>query len=467
MLYSRDTGLPKLVIFFLLGIFMFYILPADPAAGGTLNNMNIRVCLAQNIQVQEFSVQGDYQLIDSEGRVYSQVKPGESWQAGYSEGELVFYKNGKQVVSCRTPVSLQQAKTVVTAVGSGNSSANLNLNENVAVVSSEGKSSLGNVDNIYVISKYGVSPVQGGKELNLVKLISGNGSQSYRGNIEFRSQGSGIMVINILPMEEYLYGVVPGEMPSYWPLEALKAQAVAARTYALTRVNAANANPYDVLPTTTNQVYKGYNGEQASTNRAVNETRGQVLEYRGKLIDALFHSSSGGYLEHSQDVWQAKLDYLLAKPDPYDQNNVHYNWSVSYSQEQLVNKVNKVLFNQAEPDKMFASIDNIELLEKTTSGARVKKIKITGTDASGDPKAVEVYNADKVRSVLGLKSALFELDMIYDDDDNLTQVNIKGSGYGHGLGMSQYGALGMANDGFDYLDILKFYYNNAEVVGLQ
>lgn len=459
MLYSRNISLTKRIVFFLLGVFMCSIYPA-PAISGTLNNKNIRVCLSQNLQVQEFSVQGDYQLVDPEGMLYSRVKSGEVWQVEYADGELLFYKNGERVISGDNPVSLQQSKTAVTAVGSGSSKADLVLNKNVSAVSSEGKNKLGDTDSINIISKNGVSPVQSGGELNLVKLDS----QRYRGDLEFRSQGSGIMVVNTLPMEEYLYGVVPGEMPSYWPLEALKAQAVAARTYALTRVNSVNANPYDVLPTTANQMYKGYNGEQASTNRAVNETRGQILEYRGKPIDALFHSCSGGYLESSQDVWQAKLDYLSAKPDPHDQNNVHYNWSVNYSQEQLVNQINKSLINQSDSDKIFATIEDVELLEMTSSEARVKRIKIVGTDASNEQKQIEFSNADKVRSVLGLKSSLFELDKVFDDNENLVQVVIKGCGYGHGLGMSQYGAYGMANEGHDYLDILNFYYNNVEIV---
>ncbi|NTW05112.1 MAG: SpoIID/LytB domain-containing protein, partial [Peptococcaceae bacterium] len=361
MLRAGKTTLLRLSIFIIAGILFSGYFPS-PAEARAEDLARIRVCLAQSLQIQEFEVQGNYDLVDEEGKIISKVAAGENWKVEYVEEGLKFFKGDILELSSKDPVSLLQEGKTITAV-SVSGSVGLIVDKKTSVVSSGNQVSfLSGSDSINTISKNGTGSIGFQEELKLVKLLIGGSTQSYRGDLEFRSEGSGIMLVNSLPLEEYLYSVVPGEMPASWQLEALKAQAVAARTYALVKKNSANNNIYDVLPTTANQVYKGYNSENASSSRAVSETRGQVLEYLDQPITAFFHSSSGGFLESSQDVWSTRLEYFEDKPDPYDQNDSHYDWTVNYTQEQLVQQLNKGLFSQqdADSEERLKAVQDIE-----------------------------------------------------------------------------------------------------------
>lgn len=140
-------------------------------------------------------------------------------------------------------------------------------------------------------------------------LVKGN---KYRGDMKAipSSWGNGITLINVLPMEDYLKGVVPSEIVPSWRMDAIKAQAVAARTYATYHRNGYRSSGYDVTDDTRTQVYRGFSAETAATNRAVSETAGEVVTYAGKPIDALFHSSGGGFTENSENVWGSVIPYL-------------------------------------------------------------------------------------------------------------------------------------------------------------
>ncbi len=428
----------------------------------------VRVGLVQDVQAQDFNVRGKYRLLGPGGEFYGHVLPGERWQAALAGGRIQLYKNGQPAGFYGNSVILRQARPTVSVLGGSGAQKSLAADERLPVVTDGGRVSFlaEGADRINVISDSGTAAIQWGGELNLVTLMISSRLQNYRGDVEFRVQGKGITVINELPLEEYLYGVVPREMPADWPAEAQKAQAVAARSYALAMLGTYKEYGFDLLSTQLNQVYGGFNAEHPNSSRAVDETRGQVLYCRDKPVSAYFHSSSGGFIEYSQDVWREAVDFLKAKPDPYDNNDKHYNWLVVYSQEQLVNQLKdrRDLYNrEGDPERVFARVDDIEVLEKTSSGARVKKIRITGQDAAGKPLSVELSNADRVRAALGLKSAFFELTKTKGPDGRLKEVRIKGSGFGHGLGMSQYGSLGMANKGYNYQDILKYYYSNIEI----
>jgi stage II sporulation protein D len=429
----------------------------------------IRVGLAQDVQTQEFYVQGRYQLIDRQtGILLGSVMPGERWQVKFADRLVQLYRNGQPAGTYSSSLGLQQVKVMVAVQGGSGSLKNIMTGDTLSVVNGSGQVSSLRVDagRLSIVSNAGISAIQGSSDLNLVTLVNSSGSQSYRGDMEFRPQAGGITVINELPLEEYLYGVLPREMPAFWPAEAQKAQAVAARSYAVSQLGTYNSLGFDLLSTQQSQVYGGYNAEHPNGTRAVDETRGQVISCKGKPISAFFHSSSGGYTENSQDVWRETLDFIKAKADPYDINDKHYNWEVTYNQQQLVNQLaeKKAIYNKPDqPEMVFSRVDDIEVLEKTSSGKRIKKIRISGTDSGGKPLQVEIYNADAVRIALGLKSALFEMKKEFDGEKKLVSVTIKGSGYGHGLGMSQFGALGMADKGYNYQDILKYYYNNSEI----
>ncbi len=169
-------------------------------------------------------------------------------------------------------------------------------------------------------------------------LVTVAGKGVYRDEIDYRpGLSGGVTAVNRVELENYIRGVVPNESPGSWPLEALKAQAVAARSYAL-GTNSGNA-VFDHYDTTASQVYGGYSTEQAKTNRAVAQTRGEVLRYRGEVIVAYFHSTSGGYTENNENIFTGSepLPYIRGVPDPWDKASPYHHWRVSYSARGLGN----------------------------------------------------------------------------------------------------------------------------------
>jgi stage II sporulation protein D len=321
--------------------------------------------------------------------------------------------------------------------------------------------------------------------LNIVGLEKDGQVKHYRGNLEVRPGENGLTVINELPIEQYLYGVVPAEIPASFSAEALKAQAVAARSYLSAQLGTYASFGFDVLDNQSNQVYKGYDIENPMTSVAVDVTNGMVLVKHGQPVAALFHSSSGGYTENSEDVWNDKLAFIRTKEDPFDNNSKYYNWSVTYSASELVSLINQQLKKYIKSSE-FTELDvitDLRELEWTASGHRVKKLLIEGIDIEGNWQAYTIANADRVRSVLGLKSALFKMqketyseeqEIIEDaeiieeqepfEEQGISSVTFTGSGWGHGLGMSQYGAAGMASQGYSFQDILQYYYTGVELI---
>ncbi|NMA03297.1 MAG: SpoIID/LytB domain-containing protein, partial [Clostridiales bacterium] len=154
------------------------------------------------------------------------------------------------------------------------------------------------------------------------------GGTSYRGGITAkRLPNSDMTIINKLPLEEYLYGVIPAEMPASWPMEALKAQAIAARGFAVTNFNKYKRFDFNLCTTTYSQVYKGYSGEHPNTNKAVDETRHTVITYDNKLIEPYYHSDSGGHTEDSENIWLNKLPYIRGVEDDFSSDTPHSTWS--------------------------------------------------------------------------------------------------------------------------------------------
>jgi len=246
-----------------------------------------------------------------------------------------------------------------------------------------------------------------------------------------------------LNLEDYLIGVVAGEMPISFEEEALKAQAVVARTYALRRVN--NNNEYDVVDTTKNQVYLdderlqaawgiNYEKNMAKVKKAVEETSHECIFYNDKLIDALFFSTSVGMTENSEEIFSNKLPYLRSVSSTWDENVYQgkYTFKLEKFYELLKIPYNKNL--------------NIEKTSVTSTG-RVKEIKINGV----------LFTGQKVQQLLSLRSNYFTISK---NGDNII---IETKGYGHGVGMSQYGANGMAKEGYSYREIIDHYYQDVEL----
>lgn len=268
------------------------------------------------------------------------------------------------------------------------------------------------------------------------------GDRWYRGKTRLIRQDSGLTAINYVDLEQYLYSVVGAEAVSTWPIEALKAQAVAARSYALYKRNTSSSSIYDVDTTVGTQVYKGLDTEYTTTHKAVNGTLGQIMTYDNKVILAAFHSSSGGHTENVEDVWTSSLPYLRAVVD-YDQKSPVFEWQKIFPVSQIQTLVAGI-----------GTIKGLQPAEMTPYG-RVVTMKVTG-----DRGTVMVSGKD-IRSTLDLRSTLFRIST---DGHNL---KVQGRGFGHGLGLSQWGAYFLAKQGVSYNQILAHYYQNTRLTQLK
>jgi len=216
------------------------------------------------------------------------------------------------------------------------------------------------------------------------------GQKRFSGKLNLFVLDSEILVVNVLGIEKYLSSVVGSEMPAKWPIEALKAQAIASRTYALKQKG---NNLFDIDSTQKNQVYNGLESRTYKTIRAVKSTRSLVLTYKNKLINALFHSSSGGMTENSQDVWKNKYPYLTSVKD-FDKKNPKFRWQKKFSNKELTNLFPKI-----------GGIKNIEILDITSTG-RVKNVKLFGAYGSDQMSGVDL------RKRLGLNSNFVRFKLI-------------------------------------------------------
>ncbi|WP_295789764.1 SpoIID/LytB domain-containing protein [uncultured Veillonella sp.] len=314
-----------------------------------------------------------------------------------------------------------------------------------------------------------------GKTSTIVKVDG----KPYRGAVKIVPTSNGSMlVINETSLESYLYGVVPAEAVPSWPQEALKAQAVAARTYALYNMNQSVSKPYDVKPTTSHQVYSGQAGEYDSTTRAVDATKGMVMKYKGALIEAFFHSDGGGFTEDSVNVWGSVVPYLKGVKD-YSNNSNTSAWTVNLTRSALENKLKAA-------GKDVGTLKEIKL-----STLRKRPIKASDRGVSGrvlnatfvGSKKSLTLSGDTIMKMLGLKSTLFDFYVNVKPPATADSfkspkayhtfkkandtVYIRGYGWGHGLGMSQWGAAAMAqkagNSKDYYKTILTHYYSGITI----
>ncbi|MFD0713997.1 SpoIID/LytB domain-containing protein [Paenibacillus sp. GCM10027626] len=395
-------------------------------------------------------------------------------------------------------------------------------------------------------------------------------NRNYRGQMEFSGMNSKLAVVNELPFEQYLYSVIGGEMPASWHMEALKAQAVAARTFALYQGFAFQIA--HVADTTISQVYGGIGAEKPATIKAVDATAGEIVTVNGKVIETMFSSSAGGVSADSSEVWGYEVSYLksVPSPDEVSEKGLPY-WSrvvlpsgeTGYIREDLLEQTadktaaGSVIMRVKSDGVMVRPIplvqDSVPAVAKAAAGTRVvilervvqsnemswirgpftsqeleKKIKAAGVALEGTIRTLEVGKKgpsgrttellvngkplnvkypDNLRGALGgLPSTLFEVDEsarlavagAKGSQDNRSNVTILGAngkqtsqdkqlfvlngkgdirpvtkeptfrfvghGYGHGVGMSQYGARGLAEKGYDYQYILQYYYKDAKIV---
>lgn len=307
----------------------------------------------------------------------------------------------------------------------------------------------------------------------------------YRGDIRLMVKNGGILIVNILKPDEYLYGVVGREMSESFPIEALKAQAVAARNYMVISMGRHSSDGFDLCNGVHCQAYGAVASEGEKIKAAVDETSGTLLLYKGVPVQCYYYSSNGGYSENSENVWVAELGYLKGKKDPFEQaDRIHdYNWSVTFTAEEIKNTL-------AQRNIDIGDIKDVKVT-KYSDNNHALELLITGTDGT------KSYYKDNIRASMpkSLKSTLFTVEKsggetyskvltanglvsIQTPDSDVLSGNGKvhigggskelsftftGSGNGHGVGMSQYGAMFMAEQGYSYIDILKFYFEDTEI----
>lgn len=267
------------------------------------------------------------------------------------------------------------------------------------------------------------------------------GARTLRGQIRVRARSGRVEVLNRVELEQYVASTVGGEMSASWPREALRAQAVAARTYVLHEAAKRRAFAWDVRATAASQVYRGVEAETDETRSAARATRGEVLTYRGEPILAVFHSTAGGRTATAGEVWGRDLPYLRVIDVDEEDAAPHTYWRAVFSPSDLA----------VELAAAGVSVDKVEGLRVTrrTRSGRVERLEVRGVST------LEELRGERLRRLvraLGLRSTLFD---IRRGSEGYAFV---GSGYGHGVGMSQWGARALAERGIPYQRILARFY---------
>ncbi len=272
----------------------------------------------------------------------------------------------------------------------------------------------------------------------------------YRGNIKIFNNKNEIQVINNVDLEEYLYGVIGREVPTDWSLEALKAQAIASRSYVLYRIKENKNNKlYDVKSTAAAQRYGGYDYEIPKTNKAVDLTKNTVLIYgKNRLVAAYYHSNSGGFTEDDINLWNNNYEkpYLLEIQDNFSLDCPQENWQYFFTGKSIRNLLGRFYYN-------IGDIINI-VPNKLSKFGRVIELKIIHTNGE------LVISGNQFRNRIGswkIRSTLFKVERAGE------KYIFIGKGFGHGVGMSQWGSKKMADAGYNHEQILKYYYIDTEL----
>ncbi len=305
------------------------------------------------------------------------------------------------------------------------------------------------------------------------QFSAGREDRSYRGHIEILPRGNSFTLVNDLNVEEYLYSVVPSEMPSYWPTQALKAQAIAARSYTLHRRTRFHDRGFDLVSSVASAFYRGVTGEHPLTTRAVRSTRGVVLADGEGTLDAVYSANSAGYTESSESVWGhrtslvAVSDPLLPPLETRRRPSELYGWIASRPQSHSGDR--QYASASAYRWQLLVPRQTIER-RLATAGYDVGTVRVVLPGERGITGRVEwvriegsrgeaVVRRDVIRSRLGgLRSNLFTVSPLLGEDRAAEYFLFEGAGWGHGVGMDQTGAAGMAGAGYSAEEILAHYY---------
>jgi len=281
-----------------------------------------------------------------------------------------------------------------------------------------------------------------------VEITTQGKKKRYRKQIDIiRTKANHFLVVNTLDLESYVKGVLYHEVSHRWPLNAIKAQAVATRTYALYQVKQNKELTFDVTSDIYSQVYGGKSAERYRPSIAANRTRGQILTFQGNVLPAYFHSNCGGHTEDAKELWEHDFPPLSGVQCGFCTNKPNYQWKKNFQSKDIQDKLNRAGIK-------IGLIKDISAVGRTKTG-RVKNLKIT----SRDGKTVALSGA-KFRDIVGpniLKSNYYTIDMkgYYFD--------VSGLGWGHGVGMCQWGAYQMSKERHTYTRILAYYYPGTQI----
>ncbi len=378
--------------------------------------------------------------------------------------------NTKAIASCN--VSAYEDGAVIVNIGDQNL---INATDNaVNLVFDNGNITV--MDKNNATAHYVLSDTSSFIEVASTNNIVSFDGKAYRGTLIFTSTPTGIQVVNYVEIDEYLKSVVPSEMPSSWNIEALKAQAVCARNYTIINKGKYQKYGFDLDDTTACQAYSGISSENPRTTQAVEETKGVIALYEEKPASLFYYSSSGGFTEDVKNVWgSTNYPYLISVADPYDPLT---EWNVKFTSAQLKDRLLSVGIDVGD-------VKSIEVTKRTDSGRAVETV-ITGSTGSYTAKL------EKTRNVFGFKSSMYTVSSAgqtvvtpkaviteygtenrYIDRPVITAKGIipvekssaspdefvfTGYGWGHGIGMSQYGAKGFADNGYTYDRIILHYF---------
>ncbi|MFC1624478.1 SpoIID/LytB domain-containing protein [Candidatus Omnitrophota bacterium] len=275
-----------------------------------------------------------------------------------------------------------------------------------------------------------------------------NGRQ-FRGLIDIsKDKQDNLLIINHIDLEEYLYGVLYHEVSHRWPIEVLKAQAIAARTYALYQKLVSQDEYFDLTSDVYSQVYGGRSSETWRTTRAVNLTRGRVLISSGKIFPSYYHATCGGHTSRASTIWDIDAPVLQGKVCNFCKASPHYEWKKELDMEYIQKRVQEAGYK--------IQVVSMEALERDPSG-RILEVALNGKNSNVGLKGNEF------RLLVGpdiIKSTNFEIRF------KGKYVIFEGKGWGHGVGMCQWGAYYMARSGWNVDEILEYYYSGAEIASV-
>ncbi|NLL45298.1 MAG: SpoIID/LytB domain-containing protein [Clostridiales bacterium] len=353
-----------------------------------------------------------------------------------------------------------------------------------------------------------IMPIPGPGE----KCVTWLGSVKYYGAFEFSALSNGYMqVVNVLNIDDYLKGVVPEEMMPYWPLEALKAQAMCARNYVMTHLNSHGS--FDVCNTTCCQVYGGLTKASAATDAAVDQTSGLFIRFNGELCQTYYHSSNGGATESSCNIWVTQLPYLTGRIDEYDTTiyTGFDNWSYTYTADEITDILNtkgysigtitsvvptytatgnmySMTFSDGNVSLTFSKSAARSILDSSRYGKYTYSQRFRISSALSSPTGLYINSGanslDNINSVYAVGGA-GDISKVKTGGGNISVLTgsglktvnasgsgvvqtgssfvVTGSGWGHNVGMSQYGAKAMAQAGKTFDEIIKYYFSGVSI----